>query len=55
MNIRLVITLSALFVAAFAGQASSKQPAAASAKTHLTVDDVKLAVYQRSATPSHTL
>jgi oligosaccharyltransferase complex subunit delta (ribophorin II) len=55
MNNRLVITLSALFVAAFAGQTSSKQPAAASARTHLTVDDVKLAVYQRSATPSHTL
>uniref|UniRef100_A0A914Y5P3 Dolichyl-diphosphooligosaccharide--protein glycosyltransferase subunit 2 n=1 Tax=Panagrolaimus superbus TaxID=310955 RepID=A0A914Y5P3_9BILA len=54
MNLRLVITVSTLFVAAFAGQASSKQPAAATAKTHLIVEDVKLAVYQRSATPSHT-
>uniref|UniRef100_A0AC34FZ30 Dolichyl-diphosphooligosaccharide--protein glycosyltransferase subunit 2 n=1 Tax=Panagrolaimus sp. ES5 TaxID=591445 RepID=A0AC34FZ30_9BILA len=55
MNLRLVIIISTLFVAAaFAGQATSKQPAATTAKTHLTVDDVKLAVYQRSATPSHT-
>jgi oligosaccharyltransferase complex subunit delta (ribophorin II) len=52
MNLQLVIIFSTLLVSAFAGQTASKQPST-TAKTQLTVDDVKLAVYQRSATPSH--